>query len=61
MWGGKVLNSPEINPDGSVTFRYYAPKAIKVQLRRDFLPTELLKTDFANFQVSIYQDLTEDL
>lgn len=60
MWGGKVLNSPEINPDGSVTFRYYAPKAIKVQLRGDFLPTELLKTDFANFQVSIYQDLTED-
>lgn len=29
--------SPEINPDNSVTFRFRAPKAVKVQVMGDFL------------------------
>lgn len=29
--------SPEINPDNSVTFRFRAPKAVKVQVTGDFL------------------------
>ena len=36
---GTGLVSPEINPDHSVTFRYFAPKAKVVQLTGDFLPT----------------------
>lgn len=31
--------SPEINPDNSVTFRYVNPKAIKVEVTGDFLPS----------------------
>ena len=37
---GTGIVSPEINPDNSVTFRYYNPKAITVQVSGDFLPTE---------------------
>lgn len=35
---GTGLVSPEINPDHSVTFRLFAPKAIKVQVTGDFMP-----------------------
>ena len=36
---GTGLVSPEINPDHSVTFRLFAPKAVKVEVTGDFLPT----------------------
>ena len=35
---GTGLVSPEINPDKTVTFRLFAPKAVTVQLTGDFLP-----------------------
>ena len=38
---GTGLVSPEINPDNSVTFRYYNPKAITVQVTGDFLPSQV--------------------
>jgi len=37
---GTGIVSPEINPDNTVTFRYYNPKAITVEVSGDFLPTE---------------------
>lgn len=37
---GTGFVSPEINPDNSVTFRYYNPKAITVQVSGDFFQTE---------------------
>lgn len=40
LWGGQGVVSPEINSDGTVTFRYVAPKAVKVQVTGDFLPTQ---------------------
>ena len=40
LWGGQGVVSPEINADGTVTFRYVAPKAVKVQVTGDFLPTQ---------------------
>ena len=40
LWGGASVESPVINPDGTVTFRYQAPKAVKVTLSGDFLPTQ---------------------
>ena len=33
------ITSPQVNPDGSVTFRLRAPKAVKVTVTGDFLPS----------------------
>ena len=43
LWGGQRIVSPEINADNSVTFRFVAPKAIKVQVTGDFLPTQKIE------------------
>ena len=32
LWGGPSVESPVINEDGTVTFRFMAPKAIKVEV-----------------------------
>ena len=40
LWSGTSTESPVINPDGTVTFRYHAPKAVKVTVSGDFLPTQ---------------------
>lgn len=37
LWGGAQIVSPEIHPDNTVTFRFHAPKAIRVQVVGDFL------------------------
>ena len=37
---GTGIVSPEINADNTVTFRYYNPKAITVQVSGDFLPSQ---------------------
>jgi len=42
---GTGIVSPEINPDHTVTFRYFAPKAITVQLTGDFLPTRPVEVE----------------
>ena len=42
LWGSASVTSPEINEDGTVTFRYHAPKAVKVTVSGDFLPTQKL-------------------
>ena len=39
LLGGADIKSPEINPDKSVTFRFFAPKADSVFITGDFLPT----------------------
>ena len=38
LMGGQTTKSPEINPDGTVTFRLIAPKARTVQITGDFIP-----------------------
>ena len=38
LMGGQTAKSPEINPDGSVTFRLIAPKAKRVQITGDIIP-----------------------
>ena len=40
LFGGSGVESPVINPDGTVTFRYHAPKAVKVTVSGDFLPPQ---------------------
>lgn len=46
LWGGSQIVSPEVHPDKTVTFRLSAPKAVKVQLTGDFLPTQKMQTPF---------------
>ena len=46
LWGGRSVESPVINPDGTVTFRFQAPKAIKVEVTGDFLPTQKMEVEF---------------
>ena len=45
LFGGASTESPVINPDGTVTFRYQAPKAVKVTLSGDFLPVQTMEFD----------------
>ena len=46
LYGGPQTESPVINADGTVTFRYQAPKAVKVEVTGDFLPTEKVEVEF---------------
>ena len=52
LWGGQTTESPVINPDGTVTFRYRAPKAVKVQVTGDFLPTQKMEVEFGGNKMS---------
>lgn len=38
LWSGNEVKSPVINPDNTVTFSIFAPKAVKVEVSGDFLP-----------------------
>lgn len=38
------ITSPEVNADGTVTFRLFAPKAVTVEVEGDFLPPRVLET-----------------
>lgn len=63
QWGAAPLQSPQINEDGTVTFRYSNPKAIKVQVTGDFLPTRKVEYEI-NGQKNVFEapgaaDLTE--
>ena len=59
LWGSQDIISPEIHPDNTVTFRYLAPKAIRVQVTGDFLPTVKAETPFGTMDVAGSADLTE--
>lgn len=59
LWGGQQINSPEINSDNSVTFRFYAPKAIKVQVTGDFLPPTPVEYNGFKFDIPGFADLVE--
>lgn len=50
LWGGGDIVSPQINKDNSVTFRILAPKASKVEIEGDFLPTQKIKTPFGEVE-----------
>lgn len=50
LWGGSQIVSPEINPDNTVTFRLIAPKAVKVELTGDFIPTQKIQTPRGEFE-----------
>lgn len=59
LWGGTPVISPEIHDNNTVTFRLKAPKAVKVQVTGDFLPTQKIKTPFGEFDGPGVVDLKE--
>lgn len=59
QWGAKPIVSPEINADGTVTFRYQDPKAVKVQVSGDFIPAQKMETPYGVFEVSVPVDMKE--
>ena len=60
LWGGAQVVSPEIHDDNTVTFRLRAPKAVKVQVTGDFLPTQKIETPYGEFDAPGVADLTEN-
>ena len=59
LWGGASIESPVVNEDGTVTFRYQAPKAVKVTVSGDFLPTQKIQTPFGEFDAPGVAELKE--
>lgn len=59
LWGGGPVVSPEIHENNTVTFRLKAPKAVKVQVTGDFLPTQKIKTQYGEFDGPGVADLKE--
>lgn len=59
LWGGAPVVSPEIHDDNTVTFRLKAPKAVKVQITGDFLPTQKISTPMGEFDGPGVADLKE--
>ena len=40
LFNSASVQSPVVNADGTVTFNLFAPKAVKVEVTGDFLPTQ---------------------
>ncbi len=60
LWGGQNIISPEIHDNNTVTFRFLAPDAGKVQITGDFLPTQKAQTPYGEFDVPGTADLTKN-
>lgn len=60
LWGGSQIVSPEIHENNTVTFRLRAPKAVKVELTGDFLPTQKMDTPYGKFDVPGTVELKEN-
>ena len=52
LFGGAGVESPVINADGTVTFRYQDPKAVRVEVTGDFLPTQKMEVEFNGQKMS---------
>ena len=59
LWGGQKIISPEIHPDNTVTFRFFAPNAVQVQVTGDFLPPRQVESQYGKIDVSGVADLKE--
>ncbi len=60
LFSGNDIVSPEVHPDGTVTFRLYAPKAVKVELTGDFLPQMKVKSPMGEVEQPGYVTLKEE-
>jgi enterochelin esterase family protein len=52
LYSGPSVDSPVINEDGTVTFRYQAPKAIKVEVTGDFIPTQKVEVEWGGQKIT---------
>ncbi len=59
LFGGNDIVSPEVNNDGTVTFRLVAPKAVRVQITGDFLPNVKVQSPMGMVEQPSVADLTE--
>ena len=60
LFSSANVKSPEINADGTVTFRLYAPKAVTVRLTGDFLPQQKIQTQFGEMETAGNVEMKED-
>ena len=61
LFSGDTVTSPEINPDNSVTFRLFSPKAITVELEGDFLPDTLRSVKMEEGKDGVWSFTTQPL
>ena len=59
LFGGNGIVSPEVKADGTVVFRLYAPKAVKVEVTGDFLPQMKVKTPMGEVEQPGVAAMTE--
>ena len=59
LFGGNEIVSPEVKDDGTVTFRLYAPKAVKVEVTGDFLPQVKISTPMGDVEQPGFAELKE--
>lgn len=59
LYSSGPVKSPEIHPDGSVTFRLRAPKAVKVELKGDMFPPVLIQTPDGPDELDRKVEMTE--
>lgn len=59
QWGAAAIVSPEINADGTVTFRYQDSKAVRVQVTGDFIPAMKIETPQGIYELPGTADLQE--
>ena len=59
LFCGNEIVSPEINQDGTVTFRLFAPNASQVQVTGDFLPNIKVQSPFGEIEQPQIVDLKQ--
>jgi len=59
LFGGVQVESPVINDNGTVTFRYLSPGAREVSVTGDFLPTRKVETQFGEIDAPGSASLTK--
>ena len=53
IWSTRAVTSPEVHPDGRVTFRLFAPKAVEVWVEGDFLSDSLNGDSQGNYRAEL--------
>ena len=60
LWSGTQVQSPVVNPDRTVTFSLFEPKAVKVEVTGDFLPPVAFDSPMGKVEQPGTAELTED-
>lgn len=60
IFRNRQIESPVINPDGTVTFRIQAPKAVKVTVSGDFLPQGVRAAELVETEGGVWEYTTPE-